>query len=145
MILSIHKKLSMLKKFEYAWTKFWGSRWTRHLKWNSKICLTLDRWIVEALHCYFIYVYFRLTRIQLLFHSQIIQPLIRLKTIFVMTKEEWKVFSCFHIESHFRLIFFFFFKPSVSHSGYNRELLIREQLNPISNMDFQFLGLRPLK
>ena len=27
---SIHKKLSMLKKFEYARTKFWGSRWTRH-------------------------------------------------------------------------------------------------------------------
>ena len=26
MILSIHKKLSMLKKFEYAWIKFWGSR-----------------------------------------------------------------------------------------------------------------------
>ena len=30
MILSIHKKLSMLKKFEYARTKFWESRWTRH-------------------------------------------------------------------------------------------------------------------
>ena len=30
MILSIHKKLSMLKKFECAQTKFWGSRWTRH-------------------------------------------------------------------------------------------------------------------
>ena len=29
MILSIHKKLSMLKKFEYARTKFWESRWTR--------------------------------------------------------------------------------------------------------------------
>ena len=25
----IHKKLSMLKKFEYARTKFWGNRWTR--------------------------------------------------------------------------------------------------------------------
>ena len=30
MILSIHKKLSMLKRFEYARTKFWESRWTRH-------------------------------------------------------------------------------------------------------------------
>ena len=29
MILSIHKKLSMLKKFECAQTKFWESRWTR--------------------------------------------------------------------------------------------------------------------
>ena len=31
MILSIHKKLSMLKKFEYTRTKFWGSRWTGHM------------------------------------------------------------------------------------------------------------------
>ena len=30
MIFSIHKKLSMLKKFENARTKFWESRWTRH-------------------------------------------------------------------------------------------------------------------
>ena len=37
MILSIHKKLSMLKKIEYAQTKFWESRWTRH-KWTSLTC-----------------------------------------------------------------------------------------------------------
>ena len=40
MILSIHIKLSMLKKFEYAQTKFWGSRWTRHMTapWPQRSC-----------------------------------------------------------------------------------------------------------
>ena len=46
MILSIHKKLSMLKKIEYAQTKFWESRWTRHWitgAWNKYDSLGCNR------------------------------------------------------------------------------------------------------